>query len=121
MSPRLTHVPTAAEWDKLTTTAGAFDEAGGKLKSARTSPDSHPRWLEPNLGATNQFDFSALPEGWRDTWGDFGYLGNKGVWWSSNSYNDDYARGIDMSDTRASVYTTVTHKRVASSVRCVRD
>jgi uncharacterized protein (TIGR02145 family)/uncharacterized repeat protein (TIGR02543 family) len=37
--------------------------AGGKLKSTRTKPEPHPRWLSPNTGATNESQFSALPGG----------------------------------------------------------
>jgi uncharacterized protein (TIGR02145 family) len=38
---------------------------GGKLKSTRTVPTAQPRWLSPNLGATDEYGFSALPNGRR--------------------------------------------------------
>lgn len=115
------HVPSVAEWETLTNYAGEFSASGGKLKSTRTNPDPHPRWETFNEGATDEFGFSALPGGYRDTLGYFDFLGYSGYWWSTNDLDDSYARGREMSYLRASVYTTVVHKRVGTSVRCVRD
>jgi uncharacterized protein (TIGR02145 family) len=56
--------------------------AGGLLKSTRTYPDDdHPRWSEPNLGASDETGFSALPGGWRGSNGLFHAIGNTGYWW----------------------------------------
>ena len=48
---------------------------GGSLKSVRTAPTAAPRWLSPNLGATDLYGFGALPAGFRDGGnGNFGFF-----------------------------------------------
>ena len=53
------HVPSNSEWESLVTYLGGDDIAGGKLKEVGTS-----HWDSPNLGATNESGFTALPAGW---------------------------------------------------------
>lgn len=72
------HVPTDAEWSTLTTCLGGVGVAGGKLKEAGTS-----HWMSPNVGATNETGFTALPSGYRYAGGTFEYNGLGGWWWSS--------------------------------------
>ncbi len=74
------HVPTRTEWTTLTTFLGGENVAGGKLKEAGTT-----HWLSPNTGATNETGFSALPGGYRSSWGYFSIsgIGAEGGWWSS--------------------------------------
>lgn len=78
------HVPTDTEWTTLTDYLGGEIVAGGKLKSTRTDPDTHPRWKSPNTGATDEYGFSALPGGRRDSgYDNFVNAGYVGGWWSS--------------------------------------
>jgi uncharacterized protein (TIGR02145 family) len=49
-------VPTDADWTTLTTNLGGESVAGGKMKSVGTT-----FWIGPNIGATNESGFSALP------------------------------------------------------------
>ena len=71
--------------------------------------------------STDEFGFSALPGGYRDTMGYFAYLGYSGYWWSTDDFDGSYAYGREMSDFRSTVYAANVHKRVGTSVRCVRD
>ena len=51
------HIPTLKEWKVLISYAGGESIGGGKLK------DTSLLWMQPNVGATNQTGFSALPGG----------------------------------------------------------
>ncbi|WP_157966005.1 fibrobacter succinogenes major paralogous domain-containing protein [Cognataquiflexum aquatile] len=65
------HLPSEDEWGKLVDFLGGYEIAGGKMKSISG-------WEEPNIGATNESGFSALPGGGRNV-----LLGGGGFWWSS--------------------------------------
>lgn len=54
------HIPTREEWEKLITFLGT--NAGGKLKVVQFEPSSY-NWQSPNTGATNEYEFAALPAG----------------------------------------------------------
>ena len=55
------HIPTIDEWAYLLDYVGGREVAGGKLKETGNS------WLSPNVGATNECGFSAIPGGWFDS------------------------------------------------------
>ena len=127
------HVPSNAEWQQLEMyfgmTEDEVDEIGwrehyiaGKLKSTRTEPDPHPSWKEPNIEATNESGFSALPGGYRSTEEDFFLIWKFGYWWSSTeSFKDIRAwyRGLDYNFAGLLRYNT--GKQSGLSVRCVKD
>ena len=75
------HLPSDAEWTHLTDYLGGQSVAGGKLKETGTS-----HWNSPNIGATNETGFTALPGGFRNYYGDFNYIGDYGYWWSATEY-----------------------------------
>jgi uncharacterized protein (TIGR02145 family) len=115
-------VPTDAEWTTLPDYAGGASVAGGKLKSTRTAPDSHPRWYSPNTGATDEYGFSALPGGSRHHGhGAFSDVGSLGFWWSSIENDATYAWFSSVYYGNRSVFRGFNNKRSGFSVRCVRD
>jgi len=75
------HLPSKDEWDQLINYLG--ENAGGKLKEQGTS-----HWQSPNVGATNETGFTALPAGVRFPDGDFLNFGQSAVFWSSTETND---------------------------------
>jgi uncharacterized protein (TIGR02145 family) len=74
------HVPSDDEWTMLTTYLGGIYVAGGKMKETGTI-----HWKSPNLGATNESGFTALPGGYHSDDGSFTSIGGDGHWWSSTS------------------------------------
>jgi uncharacterized protein (TIGR02145 family) len=108
-------VPSDLDWTTLINYAGG---ESGKLKSTRTAPDAHPRWESPNIGATDEYGFSALPGGSRDS--TFGFVGFYGYWWSSTERDATSAwfrlMGYHDQDV-IHFYST----RGGFSVRCLRD
>ncbi|MEG1555948.1 MAG: fibrobacter succinogenes major paralogous domain-containing protein [Bacteroidales bacterium] len=110
--PQGWHVPTDAEWRHLTDFLGGDGVIGGEVKSTSSL------WDSPNIGATNESGFSALPAGaynngfnnadsnayfWSSTQND-----NVGVWNRHFSYDyaDCNSNGI---------------KYFGFSVRCCKD
>jgi uncharacterized protein (TIGR02145 family) len=110
------HVPTDDDWTTLTTFLGGEDAAGGKLKEVGTD-----HWLTLNVGATNELNFNALPGGFRFSTGNFGYLGDRGFWWTS--VEDTMLRGYYryMAGIFGFVGRDVTNKQYGFSVRCIKD
>lgn len=117
--PQGWHVPSLAEWQKLVTHLGGSAVAGGKLKSTDNI------WNQPNIGATNETEFAALPAGLYDS-DDGAYEAGTywAVMWSTtqNTSNTDpyyYTLELRDSNTGANLYENNGSDRV--SCRCVKD
>jgi len=110
------HVPSDAEWTKLTTYLGGESVAGGKLKKPGTI-----HWISPNTGATNESGFTALPGGNRYSGGAFYSVGGNGFWWSSTESYADYAWCHFMYYSFSNVFRYYYYKARGFSVRCLRD
>ncbi|MDP2422947.1 MAG: FISUMP domain-containing protein [Bacteroidales bacterium] len=115
------HVPTTPEWAQLTNFAGGESVAGGKLKSTRTAPTAHPRWDSPNVGATDQYGFAALPGGYRTYTGTFVYMGDDADWWTATLQYGWAAHIIEISSDWVDVFPNISALEDGLSVRCMRD
>lgn len=81
------HVPTSNEWLSLIESLGGVNIAGGKLKSI-----SH--WSSPNLGATNESQFTALPGGFAHNFSfptQFMGINEQAWFWSQTEEEDNHA------------------------------
>ncbi len=80
------HVPSYQDFDELLEYLGGVDVAGGKLKTTGTH-----YWNSPNIGATNETGFSAIPSGnINGSLNSFYELGeNISLWTSSNAYDEE--------------------------------
>lgn len=110
------HIPTEADWDNLINTLGGIDVAGGKMKET-----TYEHWQMPNTGATNSSSFTALPSGYRNTYGGFSSINVDARWWCafdsvSNKIN---ARGV--SYFSGSTYDFITTDNLGYSVRCIKN
>jgi uncharacterized protein (TIGR02145 family) len=112
------HVPTDEEWTILTDYLGGISVAGGKLKEA-----GNAHWLEPNVGATNETGFTALPGGCRYITGVFDCVGSHCYWWSSSPYtltsNAAFLRAITWDSN--GVEPSTADLNFGCSIRCVKD
>lgn len=111
------HVPTDLEWTVLENYLGGASVAGGKLKEVGTA-----HWFSPNLGATNESGFSALPGGQR-VYTSFSNITYFGHWWSSSVKSDDatrpWVRYMSHLNTEIKRYSSTFYG--GYSIRCVRE
>ncbi|MDR2577560.1 MAG: fibrobacter succinogenes major paralogous domain-containing protein [Chitinispirillales bacterium] len=106
------HVPSDAEWAALSDFA-VENVAGRKLKATSG-------WNGGN--GTDDFGFSALPGGRRQTGEDYWGIGEHGEWWSATEQGTESAWFWEMSSNRGQVYRfTEFRDRGEKSLRCVRD
>jgi uncharacterized protein (TIGR02145 family) len=111
------HVPTHDEWTVLTDYLGGVYVAGGKMKEAGSE-----HWNSPNVGATNESGFTALPSGLRINYnGNYNYIGIYGYFWSSSESNSDNAWNRKLYYNHDNVEWTSRPKRNGFPVRCLAD
>jgi uncharacterized protein (TIGR02145 family) len=110
------HVPTDDEWKSLAEYAGGDTIAGGKLKEADTA-----HWASPNTGATNEFDFNALPGGGHYYNGAYGWMGYYGTYWTSTEASPLAAWSYYMQYNSDALIRGNYDKKVGYSVRCLKD
>ncbi len=108
------HVPTDDEWKTLVDFIGGESLGGSKLKEIGTT-----HWLTPNSGATDEFNFTALPAGSRMGDGTFKYIGEYGGWWSSSEEYNAWHRSVYYAGYNISRDFIIRH--VGSSVRCIKN
>lgn len=107
------HLPSDAEWTKLTDYLGGIGVAGGKMKESGTA-----HWISPNTDGTNESGFSALPGGYR--WNTFDYLGYSGLFWSS-TLTSGYAYYRNLGYGNGGVAINGQSLYFGMSVRCIKD
>jgi len=116
LAPAGWHVPSDSEWALLLTYLGGESVAGGKLKETGTA-----HWNSPNVSATNESGFTALPGGRRDFNGTFYYIRQNGYFWSSTELNTPSAYYRFMFYNGSNVAWLAYYKTLGLSVRCVKD
>jgi uncharacterized protein (TIGR02145 family) len=115
LAPAGWKIPTDDDWTILTDYLGGENVAGGKLKEAGTT-----HWLAPNTDAINNYDFTALPGGYRGNTGDYYNIGTNGYWWSSteNDTYDAWYRYLNFDTGNA--YREIGSKKDGVSVRLIK-
>lgn len=113
------HLPSDDEWEQLAKYVAR--EAGlsgmdiygyvqlGKTLKARS------------MNGTDEFGFSGLPGGYRNSDGDFNDLGDNGFWWSSSEKSGSYAWYRSLHSGDDYFYRLFGHGDYVSSVRCLKD
>jgi uncharacterized protein (TIGR02145 family) len=128
LAPAGWHVPSDAEWQQLEMALGMSQATavtsgyrgtteGGKLKETGTV-----HWANPNIGATNENGFSALPGGFRsyDRGTDY-FIHNVANFWTSTKNGTDSAWCRYVSYNHADVARSYLSERDGFSIRCVKD
>ena len=114
--PAGSHLPSDGEWNVLVDYVGGEEKAGTKLKSSTgwNSKSGVP------VG-TDNYGFSALPNGYGVSVGSFDAAGYGGSWWSAT---EDYADGAWHRSIYYDFQNVGRHdggKTVLFSVRCMAD
>ena len=104
------HIPNDSEWLKLISYLGGDSIAGGKLKEEGSSD-----WNFPNVGATNESGFTALPGGGRISNGIYNDYGTGAIWWNAEG------KGIYLNYSDAYIHKWHFIKSSGFSVRCIKD
>jgi uncharacterized protein (TIGR02145 family) len=115
IAPSGWHVPSLSEWSLLIAYLGGDSLAGSKLKEIGTV-----HWNSPNLGATNESGFKALPGGDRSVTVDFVNIGNLAIWWSSTGEAYDAWSCSVWSNERYAMLFGANFNG-GFSVRCIKD
>jgi uncharacterized protein (TIGR02145 family) len=112
------HISSDADWTILTDYLGGGETAGGKLKESSTS-----HWLSPNIGATNESGFTAVPSGIRLCNSLTDNFGTGSSFWcfSSNDVNADYLGDRMIFNTYNGVSSGNDYKLNGYAIRCVKD
>jgi len=108
------YVPTIKEWKLLANFYGGLNMASGKLKDTI-------HWNSPNVGATNESGFTAIPGGYRNDDGYFYSPGSHSIWWSSSPGSETISWRVAMQyfNTQVSVWT---YSNVGGFyTRCLKD
>ena len=144
LCPEGWRVPKDAEWQQLVDhlmdaygfhnnpLSDDIDGVGNKLRSRRqiNSPlgepwttDTHPRWayIHGTHFGTDDFGFSGLPGGVRDSDGSFGGIGYVVYWWSSNILVQEWSILWGLMASHGNLNRGASPLSSGSSVRCIRD
>lgn len=116
IAPEGWHLPSEEEIMELMNFLGGDTSGAGKLKEAGLS-----RWLAPNLGATNESGFTALPGGYRLDKGTYHTAASNGYWWSANRSYEMYAWSPRLYTGFADVKRERYYENYGFSVRCIKD
>jgi uncharacterized protein (TIGR02145 family) len=127
--PQGWHIPTETEWQTLEMELGmpseqlnwvgfergADENIGGKLKSTEL-------WVPPNLGATNETGFNALPIMARFYFnGEFDVMGYVGIWWSSSESSSNNAWERVLNQYSSGIFREGKDKRNGYCLRCLNN
>ncbi len=120
IAPAGWHVPNLQDLEALQICTGSTilsDDASGKLKEAGTI-----HWLSPNASATNSSGFTALPGGYRDIFGSFVQINERGSFWTTAPYVEETFRVIDLFYSTGDLpFLNAFAKANGASLRLVKD
>jgi len=108
------HLPSDAEWTRLTDYVGGSKKAGKKLKSTSG-------WNGKKGNGTDEHGFSALPGGFGNSGGDFYNAGYYGNWWSATEGSASLAWGRYMYYNNEGADRNSNDKTNLFSARCLQD
>jgi uncharacterized protein (TIGR02145 family) len=111
------HIPSKDEWNTMVTFIGGNSGGGKKLKETGTT-----HWVA-YTEAVNQYGFTALPSGWRNTSGLFTRIGDDADWWTSTEFDtsDIWAFSISADAGINDIFPWHDNKVLGHSIRCIKD
>ena len=114
IAPNGWHVPNNEEWDLLINNLGGAVIAEKKIKNSFGWEDED---------GTNESGFIGLPSGQIDRNGDFGFLGQLGLWWSKSEKDNEFGYHIVLGSNYndEGVELNIVTKDYGFSIRCIKD
>ena len=112
------HIPSDLEWTQLTDYLGGETISGGTMKEVGTI-----HWLNPNTGATDSSNFTALPGGYRNWSGiNFGEANLDATFWSTTEATPSYMYRRTLKYNNENVFRGddgyITY---GYGIRCIKD
>lgn len=107
------HVANDSDWIDL---SNYIIGNGALLKEIGNS-----HWANPNIGASNTFNFSALGSGFRTYTGIFSSIGEQGRWWSLNDSTNNLAFDYYIKNNDTLLVRDFDVKSSGFSIRCVAN
>jgi len=108
-------IPTGYEYSRFINCVSQSDDAGGKLKEIGTT-----HWFFPNQGATDEYDFTAVPGGYRASDGFFSDLYLTNILWASTSPQSNLADSIMLVYNSGFAFQGTGPINSGYSVRCIK-
>jgi uncharacterized protein (TIGR02145 family) len=108
-------LPVSTDFNTINSLYGGISKAGGVLKEMGTA-----HWADPNVGATNESGFTALPGGYRDGYGAFLGIGVIGTWWTAER-NTPLSSLRKFSIENSSSELSYYGYGIGESVRCLKS
>ncbi len=111
-------VPSRADFVTLSDFIGWEGIVGGKLKE-----NGLAHWAAPNTGATDEYNFKALPAGDGPLGGSsYEYINEMALFWTSDEYAANAGKNVTINYDSVVLYLNQTEfKTLCTTVRCVRD
>jgi starch-binding outer membrane protein, SusD/RagB family len=112
--------------DTLDPNGGWENIAGGKMKTTGTIEDGTGLWYAPNVGATNESGFSAVPSGFFYPWSQpvhsFAQLGERFTMVSSTEFSSDLSFDAGIWNAEEVLYiNNILPKTAGVVLRCVKN
>lgn len=122
-------VKSKKKWSNLTTGAYCYydnDPEKGVLYNWYAVNDSRglapEGWKIPTIEELEQIDLTTgLPGGFRNSIGDYTFIGGYGYWWSSTESHTNYAWDRSLNSFNGDAFSYNNDKDYGFSVRCLRD
>jgi uncharacterized protein (TIGR02145 family) len=122
LCPQDWHAPSETDWEILKEFLGGPGPAGGKLKAIGTIEAGTGLWNSPNLGASNNSGFNALPGGIHFYQGSYGGLGVSGGWWATTGYPSSTAAALTLWNLYEAAFPNGNgNTNNGYSVRCLKN
>lgn len=128
------HLPTDEEWEQMvqfiSDNNGGYAKAGnvwqniGKhLKATGTVEDGDGLWVKADAGdiGIDDYGFSGIPGGYRNSNGYFDYIGEYGTWWTSTELSSSLAYYRYLSFDNTTFTRGYYPKDCGFSIRYVKD
>ena len=118
------HLPTDSEWKLLEMALGMTPEDADKVKSRGLGIGSKMKnktcWYNYGNG-NNKSGFTAVPAGYRDSYGSYNIMGEDAYFWSDTEETGSNAWCRHLTCHTSKVFRSNFPKQYGFSIRCVQD